>query len=59
MSKLVLATALCLCSAGMAMGAITPTFDIDFYGGDSGLTQGVFDTNTNLDLAAGESADTS
>lgn len=55
MSKLVLATALCLCSAGMAMGAIIPTFDIDFYGGDSGLTEGVFDTNTNLDLAAGES----
>lgn len=55
MSKLILATALCLSSAGIAAAAITPTFDIDFYGGDTDLIQGVYDSNTNINLADGES----
>jgi hypothetical protein len=56
MLKLVLATALCLCSAGMAIGAIIPIFDIDFYSEDEGrgLVQGVYDTDTNLNLEDGQ-----
>lgn len=48
---LVLATALCLFSTGMAIGA---TFEIDFHGGDSGLSQGQYDTGTDLSLNAGQ-----
>lgn len=53
--RLFFAATLLFSSGGMAIGAPTPTFDIDFYGGDTGLVQGVYDTNTNLSLSAGES----
>lgn len=53
--KLILVATLLAGSTGMAIGAPTPTFDIDFYGGDTGLVQGVYDTGNNLDLSQGES----
>ena len=51
--KFVIVAALCVGSAGVALGA--PTFDIDFYGGSTSLAQGTYDTGTDLSLAAGES----
>lgn len=51
--KLILSVTFCIVSTGLAMGA--PTFDIDFYGGDTGLVQGDYDTGTNLSLSDGQS----
>jgi hypothetical protein len=51
--KFVIVAALCVGSAGVALGA--PTFDIDFYGGSTSLAQGTYDTGADLSLAAGES----
>lgn len=51
--ELVVAAALCIGSAGVAIGA--PAFDIDFYGADTGLVRGEYDTNTDLTISDGQS----
>ena len=50
--KLILVLSVGIGSAATAIGA--PVFDIDFYGGDTTLVQGVHDTQTNINLSQGE-----
>ncbi len=51
--KLVIAAVLSIVPAAGALSA--PAFDIDFYGGSTSLSQGVYDTNTNIGLENGAS----
>ncbi|MBU1194478.1 MAG: hypothetical protein KKE62_13430 [Proteobacteria bacterium] len=44
-----------LSAACIGTAIAVPYFDIDFYGGDSGLLQGEYDTDTNLNLPDGQS----
>lgn len=51
--KPILTVIFCIGFTGIALGA--PTFDIDFYGGDTGLVQGVYDTGEDIRLSEGQS----
>lgn len=52
LQKLILVLAIGLGSAATAIGA--PVFDIDFYGGSTSYAQGIYDTQTNINLSQGE-----